>query len=73
MQNNFCDNRKNPYFCAKYTYYVDEMKKVGNVYLCTDDGSEGFPGMVTGLMKDLIENQGKNIPPARVCLPEVMP
>lgn len=49
------------------------MKKVGNVYLCTDDGSEGFHGMVTGLMKDLIENQGKNIPPARVCLPEVMP
>lgn len=39
--------------------YVDEMKSVGNVYLCTDDGSEGYHGMVTGLMKDLIENQGK--------------
>ncbi len=39
--------------------YVDEMKTVGNVYLCTDDGSEGFQGMVTGLMKDLIDNQGK--------------
>lgn len=39
--------------------YVDEMKTVGNVYLCTDDGSEGFHGMVTGLMKDLIDNQGK--------------
>ena len=38
--------------------YVDEMKQVANVYLCTDDGSEGFHGMVTGLMKDLIENQG---------------
>lgn len=39
--------------------YVDEMRSVGNVYLCTDDGSEGFHGMVTGLMKDLIDNQGK--------------
>lgn len=39
--------------------YVDEMKKVGNVYLCTDDGSEGFHGMVPALMKDLVENQGK--------------
>lgn len=39
--------------------YVSEMQGVGNVYLCTDDGSEGFHGMVTGLMKDLIENQGK--------------
>jgi ferredoxin--NADP+ reductase len=39
--------------------YVDEMRQVGNVYLCTDDGSEGFHGMVPALMKDLIENQGK--------------
>lgn len=39
--------------------YVDEMRKVGNVYLCTDDGSEGFHGLVTELMKDLVENKGK--------------
>ena len=35
--------------------YVDEMRTVGNVHLCTDDGSEGFHGMVTGLMEKLIE------------------
>ena len=38
--------------------YVDEMKKVANVYLATDDGSAGFHGLVTGLMKDLIDNKG---------------
>lgn len=41
--------------------YVDEMKKVANVYLCTDDGSAGFHGMVPALMDDLIDNQGKNM------------
>lgn len=39
--------------------YVDEMKNVANVYLCTDDGSEGFHGMVTGLLKKLVEEDGK--------------
>lgn len=34
--------------------YVDEMKQVGRVHLCTDDGSEGFHGMVTGLIDKLI-------------------
>ena len=35
--------------------YIDEMRKVGNVHIATDDGSEGFHGMVTGLMKELVE------------------
>lgn len=38
--------------------YVDEMRKVANVHLATDDGSEGFHGMVTGLMKKLIDEEG---------------
>lgn len=38
--------------------YVDEMQKVANVYLATDDGSAGFHGMVTGLMKKRIEEDG---------------
>ncbi len=38
--------------------YVDEMKKVANVHLATDDGSEGYHGMVTGLMKHLIDDEG---------------
>lgn len=52
--------------------YVDEMKTVGNVYLCTDDGSEGFHGMVTGLMKDLVENQGKQYDHCVIIGPMIM-
>ena len=39
--------------------YVDEMRKVGNVHIATDDGTEGFKGMVTGLMKELVETEGR--------------
>ncbi len=35
--------------------YIDEMSKVGNVHIATDDGTEGYKGMVTGLMKELVE------------------
>ena len=52
--------------------YVDEMKTVGNVYLCTDDGSEGFHGMVTGLMQDLIENKGKKYDRCVIIGPMIM-
>ncbi len=52
--------------------YVDEMKEVGNVYLCTDDGSEGFHGMVTGLLKDLVENQGKKYDHCVIIGPMIM-
>ena len=38
--------------------YVDEMQQVADVYLATDDGSAGYHGLVTGLIKDLIDNQG---------------
>ncbi len=39
---------------------TEEMRSVaGNLYIATDDGSEGFKGLVTNLMKDLIDNQGK--------------
>ena len=38
----------------------DMMKEVsGNLYITTDDGSYGRKGMVTEVIKDLIENEGK--------------
>ena len=38
----------------------DEMRKVaGHLYLATDDGSEGFKGLVTDCFKHLVENEGK--------------
>lgn len=38
--------------------YVEEMKRVANVHLATDDGSAGFHGLVTGLIKKLVEEEG---------------
>lgn len=52
--------------------YVNEMKTVGNVYLCTDDGSEGFHGMVPALIKDLIDNQGKRYDHCVIIGPMIM-
>ena len=39
--------------------YVEPMRKVGNVYLCTDDGSEGFKGLVTAMLEKLVNEDGK--------------
>lgn len=52
--------------------YVEEMKKVANVYLCTDDGSAGFHGMVPALMNDLIDNQGKKYDRCVIIGPMIM-
>ena len=52
--------------------YVGEMQEVGNVYLCTDDGSEGFHGNVTMLMKDLIDNKGKKYDRCVIIGPMIM-
>lgn len=39
---------------------TDELRAVsGNLYISTDDGSTGFHGNVTAMMKDLIDNNGK--------------
>ena len=32
----------------------DEMSKVGNLYLCTDDGSYGFKGVGTAMLEKLV-------------------
>ena len=52
--------------------YVDEMKSVGNVFLCTDDGTEGFHGNVTALMKHLIDEEGKKYDRCIVIGPMIM-
>lgn len=40
--------------------FDEQMKSVAsNLYIATDDGSAGFHGLVTDLMKELIDNQGK--------------
>ena len=52
--------------------YVDEMKEVADVYLCTDDGSTGFHGMVPALMEDLIVNRGKKYDRCVIIGPMIM-
>jgi 2-polyprenylphenol hydroxylase and related flavodoxin oxidoreductases len=44
----------------EYLILEDEMKKVaGNLYITTDDGSYGYKGLVTNLLKDLVEKEGR--------------
>ncbi len=39
---------------------IDELRAVAaNVYIATDDGGEGYKGLVTGLLRELIDNRGK--------------
>ncbi len=40
--------------------YDEEMAQVcDNLYICTDDGSVGFHGLVTAMLEDLVLRQGK--------------
>ena len=41
--------------------YTEQMRQVAtNLYIATDDGSEGFHGLVTALLEKLITEQGKS-------------
>lgn len=45
---------------ARMLIYTDEMRAVAtNLFIATDDGSEGFHGMVTQQLEELIEKQGR--------------
>lgn len=51
----------------------DEMRAVAkNLYISTDDGSYGFNGRVTDLLKDLVQNQNKKYDQAVVIGPMIM-
>ena len=52
--------------------YVDEMKRVANVHLATDDGSAGFHGLVTALMKHLIDDEGMRFDRCVIIGPMIM-
>ena len=41
--------------------YTDAMRAVTeNLYIATDDGSEGFKGLVTQVVEELVEKQGRH-------------
>ena len=51
----------------------DQMRAVAkDLYISTDDGSYGFDGRVTDLLKDLVQNQGKKYDHAIVIGPMIM-
>ena len=53
--------------------FTEKMEQVAkNVYYATDDGSFGFHGMVTALLEDLVNNQGKAYDEAVVIGPMIM-
>lgn len=53
--------------------YKEEMKSVcDNLYICTDDGSEGFHGMVTGLLEKLVTEEGRRYTRAVAIGPMIM-
>jgi len=53
--------------------YEEELKSVsGNLYVTTDDGSYGFKGTGSDMLKDLVNNQGKKYDHAIIIGPMIM-
>ena len=53
--------------------YTEEMRGAcDNLYLCTDDGSEGFHGLVTALLEKLVREDGKRYTRAVAIGPMIM-
>ena len=53
--------------------YKEEMQAVcDNLYICTDDGSEGFHGLVTGMLEKLVNEEGKQYNQAVAIGPMIM-
>jgi ferredoxin/flavodoxin---NADP+ reductase len=53
--------------------YEEELKAVsGNLYVTTDDGSYGFKGTGSDMLKDLVNNQGKKYDHAVIIGPMIM-
>ena len=53
--------------------YKEEMQAVcDNLYICTDDGSEGFHGLVTGMLEKLVNEDGKQYDQAVAIGPMIM-
>ena len=53
--------------------YKEEMETVcDNLYLCTDDGSAGFKGLVTAMLEKLVNEDGKKYTQAVAIGPMIM-
>ena len=53
--------------------YKEEMEAVcDNLYICTDDGSEGFKGLVTAMLEKLVNEDGQEYTQAVAIGPMIM-
>ena len=53
--------------------YEDDLRKVaGNLYVTTDDGTYGFKGTGSDMLKELVNNQGKKYDHAIIIGPMIM-
>lgn len=53
--------------------YKDEMESVcDNLYICTDDGSDGFKGLVTAMLEKLVTEDGNKYDQAVAIGPMIM-
>ena len=58
---------------ADLVIYKEEMEAVcDNLYLCTDDGSAGFRGLVTAMLEKLVLEEGKKYTQAVAIGPMIM-
>lgn len=58
---------------ADLLIYRKEMEEVcDNLFICTDDGSEGFHGMVTALLEKLVSEDGRSYTRAVAIGPMIM-
>ena len=58
---------------ADLIIYKEEMASVcDNLFICTDDGSEGFKGMVTGLLEKIVLEDGRKYTQAVAIGPMIM-
>ena len=59
--------------CKDLVIYKEEMEAVcDNLYICTDDGSEGFKGLVTAMLEKLVNEDGKQYDQAVAIGPMIM-
>lgn len=58
---------------ADLVIYKEEMEQIcDNLYLCTDDGSAGFKGLVTAMLEKLVLEEGKKYTQAVAIGPMIM-
>ena len=59
-------------FISESKSIIIKSKTYDHLYICTDDGSEGFKGMVTGLLEKLVLEDGNRYTQAVAIGPMIM-